>query len=81
MKDSSQRLPSADNLLQYDIILFSKSRFEKEHDDGSDSQVRPTHPLSQPVLSIHIRGELPTILGPSAVVPTLVQPDVGIVLA
>jgi hypothetical protein len=40
VEDSSERLPSSETLMVYDIILFSKTRFEKEHDDGSDSQGR-----------------------------------------
>lgn len=39
MKDSSDRLPSADMLMNYDIILFSKNRFQKEDEDGSDVKV------------------------------------------
>ncbi|KAF2433384.1 hypothetical protein EJ08DRAFT_629179 [Tothia fuscella] len=40
LKDNTQQLPRASDLLEYHIILFSKSRFEKEHDDGLDSQGR-----------------------------------------
>ena len=41
--DSSKlKLPSAEVLSTYDIVLFSKSRFEMESKDGSDSQNRTT---------------------------------------
>jgi len=62
MKDSSDRLPPAEDLMKYDMILFSKSRFEKEHDDGSDSQVNtyPSRPYS--ILRTIFRAELALIL-------------------
>lgn len=36
MDDSSKALPSPDDLVKYDIVLFSKPRFERENMDGSD---------------------------------------------
>lgn len=36
MDDSSKALPAADDLMKYDIVLFSKTRFERENMDGSD---------------------------------------------
>jgi hypothetical protein len=40
IEDNLEPLPSADVLMTFDILLFSKTRFEKEHDDGSDNQGR-----------------------------------------
>ncbi|KAF2157789.1 hypothetical protein K461DRAFT_274019 [Myriangium duriaei CBS 260.36] len=40
MEDLKQTLPTADELRQYDVILFSRNRFEQESRDGSDEQGR-----------------------------------------
>jgi hypothetical protein len=45
IEDTSDALPPADALMRFDILLFSKTRFEKEHDDGSDSQGRTRNNL------------------------------------
>lgn len=40
MEDSTKLLPSAEKLMTYDVILFSKLRFEAEITDGKDSHGR-----------------------------------------
>ncbi|TKX24269.1 SNF2 family N-terminal domain-containing protein 5 [Elsinoe australis] len=40
MEDLKKDLPSADDLRKYDLILFSRNRFEQESRDGSDEQGR-----------------------------------------
>ncbi|KAL3419284.1 snf2 family helicase [Phlyctema vagabunda] len=40
MDSSKKQLPPAAELAEYDIILFSKQRFDKEAKDGSDQQGR-----------------------------------------
>jgi hypothetical protein len=40
MENNKDRLPSAKRLMNYDVILFSKSRFEAEIKDGQDDQGR-----------------------------------------
>ncbi|RDI87242.1 hypothetical protein Vi05172_g2760 [Venturia inaequalis] len=40
VENNKDRLPSARNLMDYDVILFSKSRFEAEVKDGVDDQGR-----------------------------------------
>ncbi|OQO08432.1 hypothetical protein B0A48_06302 [Cryoendolithus antarcticus] len=40
MEDLSKPLPSADELRGYDVIIFSRNRFEKEVKDGADGQNR-----------------------------------------
>ncbi|TVY62252.1 putative ATP-dependent helicase [Lachnellula suecica] len=40
MDDSKKSLPSPEELADFDIILFTKARFEQEAKDGSDSQGR-----------------------------------------
>jgi hypothetical protein len=40
LETSRDRLPPTKKLMTYDVILFSKSRFESEHKDGLDNQVR-----------------------------------------
>lgn len=40
MDDSKKALPSPQDLALYDVILFSRTRFEQESRDGTDSQGR-----------------------------------------
>ncbi|OQO12999.1 hypothetical protein B0A48_02463 [Cryoendolithus antarcticus] len=40
MEDLRKPLPSADELRTYDVILFSRNRFEREVKDGADGQNR-----------------------------------------
>ncbi|KAJ9621890.1 hypothetical protein H2203_006770 [Taxawa tesnikishii (nom. ined.)] len=40
MKSGKQELPPANQLMGYDVILFSRSRFEQENRDGSDDKGR-----------------------------------------
>jgi hypothetical protein len=40
MEKNTDQLPSAKRLMEYDVILFSKSRFESEATDGVDDQGR-----------------------------------------
>jgi hypothetical protein len=40
IKDKKDKLPPPEELVDFDIILFSKSRFEQEAKDGSDNQGR-----------------------------------------
>ncbi|PNS16898.1 F-box protein [Sphaceloma murrayae] len=40
MDDLKKELPPADDLRQFDLILFSRNRFEQESRDGSDEQGR-----------------------------------------
>ncbi|KAK3056343.1 hypothetical protein LTR09_002850 [Extremus antarcticus] len=40
MDNSKQALPQADEIRKYDIVLFTRSRFEAEVRDGSDEQGR-----------------------------------------
>lgn len=40
LESNKDRLPSAKHLMDYDVILFSKSRFEAEVKDGVDDQGR-----------------------------------------
>lgn len=42
MSDPRKELPKATKLMKYDVILFSRSRFERENRHGSDSQGRRT---------------------------------------
>lgn len=42
MSNSKDQLPSPEELAEYDIILFSRQRFDKEAQDGSDSNGRRT---------------------------------------
>ena len=42
MDSPSDRLPPASHLRHYDVVLFSKPRFEKEIMDGSDKFVSST---------------------------------------
>jgi hypothetical protein len=41
MDNPNDRLPPASKLRHYDVVLFSKPRFEKEIMDGSDKFVSP----------------------------------------
>jgi hypothetical protein len=41
MNNLKKELPPAKELLDYDLILFSRQRFEKESRDGSDVVWRP----------------------------------------
>jgi hypothetical protein len=40
LKSNNQKLPSPAELSEYDIVLFSRTRFEKEAKDGTDAQGR-----------------------------------------
>ncbi|KAK1013108.1 hypothetical protein LTR91_001418 [Friedmanniomyces endolithicus] len=40
MEDLKQALPPPEELRKYDLVLFSRNRFEREHRDGSDEQGR-----------------------------------------
>ncbi|KAK0781453.1 hypothetical protein LTR02_003046 [Friedmanniomyces endolithicus] len=40
MEDLKQALPPPQELRTYDLVLFSRNRFEREHRDGSDEQGR-----------------------------------------
>ncbi|KAK0867525.1 hypothetical protein LTS02_004086 [Friedmanniomyces endolithicus] len=40
MEDLKQALPPPEELRTYDLVLFSRNRFEREHRDGSDEQGR-----------------------------------------
>ncbi|KAK1004940.1 hypothetical protein LTR54_007261 [Friedmanniomyces endolithicus] len=40
MEDLKQALPPPEELCTYDLVLFSRNRFEREHRDGSDEQGR-----------------------------------------
>ena len=40
MDSGKQKLPSIDDLLTYDVVLFSRSRFEQEVRDGADEKGR-----------------------------------------
>lgn len=42
MNDTSRRLPGSSQLCHYDIVLFSKQRFEREINDGTDKMGRRT---------------------------------------
>ena len=42
MSKGKDRLPAAEELAEYDIILFSRQRFDKEAQDGSDPSGRRT---------------------------------------
>ncbi|TAQ84976.1 hypothetical protein B7494_g6688 [Chlorociboria aeruginascens] len=46
MADLKSELPTAKYMIQYDIILFSKQRFDKEARDGTDEQGRRLFPTS-----------------------------------
>jgi hypothetical protein len=39
LEKAKDHLPEADEIAAYDIILFSKSRFEQEAKDGTDEKV------------------------------------------
>lgn len=48
MKNNQVKLPSAVELAEYDIILFSRQRFEKESKDGSDDMGRRASTAGKP---------------------------------
>ncbi|KAK4987984.1 hypothetical protein LTR66_007445 [Elasticomyces elasticus] len=46
MEDSKKALPASGELRTYDVILFSRTRFEQEVRDGADSQGRPRNQVT-----------------------------------
>ena len=46
LSNSKDELPPAEDMAEYDIILFSRQRFDKESQDGSDSNGRRTSTLT-----------------------------------
>ncbi|KAE8374742.1 P-loop containing nucleoside triphosphate hydrolase protein [Aspergillus bertholletiae] len=53
IQDSSDPVPPPDQLLEYDIVLFSKVRFEKEAGATSNNRRSSTTPDSSPLTKLH----------------------------
>jgi hypothetical protein len=45
LEKASDVLPHADEIARYDILLFSKSRFEQEAKDGMDNKASTLHDI------------------------------------
>jgi hypothetical protein len=65
------KLPRASEFAKFDIVLFSKSRFEAEHKDGQDQQVGFNQKLLFQIIDISIRAAPNQTFALAAVVPTL----------
>ncbi|PWY87303.1 hypothetical protein BO94DRAFT_492772 [Aspergillus sclerotioniger CBS 115572] len=53
LRNSSHKTPSPDELLQYDIVLFSKVRFEKEAGEAIDNKRSSIAPEESPLTKLH----------------------------
>ena len=53
LRNSSDETPSADDLLQYDIVLFSRIRLEKEAGEVVDNRRFLTRPDDSPLTKVH----------------------------
>lgn len=51
MEDLRAELPQSDELRKYDLVLFSRSRFELEVRDGADAEGRRAPPAHTPLVS------------------------------
>jgi hypothetical protein len=54
MDDPNENLPEAEELRHYDVILFSKPRFEKEARDGMEFWVCAMIEIVYPKLTLFI---------------------------
>ncbi|EAW10528.1 putative SNF2 family helicase [Aspergillus clavatus NRRL 1] len=53
LRNPTDVTPDSDDLLQYDILLFSRSRFDQEAGKSVDKKCGPFKPTESPLLKLH----------------------------